>query len=257
MPTQPRIGPGREGSVASSDVLVLVLGGALACLWDFCGGDLAVARWFGQAAGFPLREALLTAHVMHDGGRWLAWSVAGAWAFYATCRAWPGPSQRERLLWLVVAVASLLVVSGVKSVSLTSCPWDLAEFGGRAKQVSHWAWGVADGGAGRCFPSGHASAAFCFFAGHFLLRRSNPRGARAVLCLAGAAGVLFGGAQVARGAHFVSHVFWSAWMCWAVCAGASLAMRAWPFDGARRSSFDLHHKPVAGNAHAVDVFPDH
>ena len=41
--------------------------------------------------------------------------------------------------------------------------------------VSHWAWGVFDGGAGHCFPSGHAAGAFCFLSGYFLLRSDIAR----------------------------------------------------------------------------------
>ena len=56
----------------------------------------------------------------------------------------------------------LLVVSLIKRASLTSCPWDLAEFGGPAQYVSHWVLGLADGGGAHCFPGGHASAALAF-----------------------------------------------------------------------------------------------
>ena len=44
----------------------------------------------------------------------------------------------------------------------------------------------------------------------------------AAVCLAGGA---FGAAQVVRGAHFVSHVLWSAWICWVLCVLAAAAFR--------------------------------
>ena len=62
---------------------------------------------------------------------------------------------------------SLAVVSTLKYTSSTSCPWDLSEFGGVARHVSHWALGVLDGGGGKCFPAGHASAGIAFFGGFF------------------------------------------------------------------------------------------
>jgi len=34
-------------------------------------------------------------------------------------------------------------------------------------------------------------------------------------------GALYGWAQLARGAHYVSHTLWSAWLCWVVCALAA------------------------------------
>ena len=52
------------------------------------------------------------------------------------------------------ALLGLAVVSVIKILSNTSCPWDLAEFGGVARYASHWALGVIDGGGGRCFPGG-------------------------------------------------------------------------------------------------------
>jgi membrane-associated PAP2 superfamily phosphatase len=124
----------------------------------------------------------------------------------------------------VVALTSLLVVPLLKSRSLTSCPWDLAEFGGKARQVSHWAWGIADGGPGHCFPSGHATTGFAFFAGYFLLRELHPKQARAWLAAVCASGMLFGGTQVVRGAHYISHIIWTAWICWALCTTVTAAL---------------------------------
>lgn len=43
------------------------------------------------------------------------------------------------------------LVPTLKQFSLTLCPWDLLEFGGRAQSVAHGQPGVADGGPGRCF----------------------------------------------------------------------------------------------------------
>ena len=117
-------------------------------------------------------------------------------------------------------VIGLTVVALLKRASSTSCPWDLAEFGGQAAYVSHWLPGVADGGPGHCFPSGHAVAAFAFFALYFHWRPHQPARARAWLAATLAAGAVFGAAQVVRGAHFASHVLWSAWICWALATTA-------------------------------------
>ena len=45
-------------------------------------------------------------------------------------------------------------------------------------------------------------------------------------------GTLFGGVQVARGAHFVSHVLWSAWMAWGINVTLLSASAYWPRRGA-------------------------
>jgi membrane-associated PAP2 superfamily phosphatase len=120
--------------------------------------------------------------------------------------------------WVLVTLACLLLVPALKRVSDTSCPWDLQAFGGVANYVLHWQFGVADGGPGRCFPSGHALAAFAFISGWFALRSHAPRAARMWLLGVLAFGALFGGAQLLRGAHYPSHTLWSAWICWTTCA---------------------------------------
>jgi membrane-associated PAP2 superfamily phosphatase len=126
-------------------------------------------------------------------------------------------NRRERLQWLASMVLSLLFVSALKYSSHSSCPWDLAEFGGAANYLPHWAGlGRADGGPGRCFPAGHASAAFAFFGGYFVLRRDSPVRAGQCLVAVAGAGLALGLAQQLRGAHFMSHTLWTAWLCWAV-----------------------------------------
>lgn len=195
---------------------------ALACVlaWDLSGLDLALSRLVAGPAGFAWRDAWLTRHVLHDGGRWLAGVVlVGLVVDALRCHA-PGPSRTERWQALGVVLVGLTVVPLLKRASSTSCPWDLAEFGGQAAYVSHWLPGLADGGPGHCFPSGHAVAAFAFFALHFHWRPHQPARARAWLAATLAAGALFGAAQVLRGAHFASHVLWSAWICWTLAATA-------------------------------------
>lgn len=199
---------------------------ALACAWDASGLDLPLARLAGSAAGFPWRDHWLLAGVLHEGGRRLSWLVAlalclGVW--------WPfGPLARltgtRRLQLAVSALLAALVVALLKNASSTSCPWDLAEFGGPAHYVSHW-HAQADGGAGRCFPAGHASSGFGFCGGYFAFLDVDPALARAWLGAAGGAGLLFGLAQQWRGAHFMSHTLWSAVVCW--CTAAALHL-AWP-----------------------------
>jgi membrane-associated PAP2 superfamily phosphatase len=120
-----------------------------------------------------------------------------------------------------VSVA-LLVINRIKFYSLTSCPWDLAQFGGVATYVSHWSWGVGDGGPGRCFPGGHASAGYAFFAlampGLFsdspAARQTGKRLFVAVFLF----GLICGASQVLRGAHYPSHGLWTGLICWVVAA---------------------------------------
>lgn len=187
---------------------------ALLLLWDASGADLWLQRRWGTPGGFPWRDHPFTAHVLHDGGRWLA-GIGLAALVVNLFRPWtPGVPRSRRWAWLGVTVGGMVLMPLLKKASLTSCPWDLAEFGGAAQWVSHWRWGVADGGAGHCFPSGHASSAVAFLGSWFVLRDAHPRLARAALALVVVLGVLYGWAQMARGAHYASHTMWSAWICW-------------------------------------------
>jgi membrane-associated PAP2 superfamily phosphatase len=196
--------------------LALLLG------WDASGLDLPMARWFGQQDGFPLREYWLLSDVLHDAARRLSW-VAFAWLIAGVW--WPtGVLRRmarsQRLQLALTTLLTVLVINVFKHTSLTSCPWDLAEFGGMSDYVSHWRWGIADGGGGHCFPAGHASAGFAFVGGYFVLRSGSPGHARAWLLAALGAGLVFGLAQQVRGAHFMSHTLWTGWLCWATAWAA-------------------------------------
>ncbi|WP_367162306.1 phosphatase PAP2 family protein, partial [Methylibium sp.] len=200
------------------DAFVALLAlGALLC-WDFSGLDLVVTGWFGDAGGFAWRDAWLTSALLHRGGRNLAGAVLALMTIDALRPLVAGPPRAERMRWLGTTLVCLLLVPALKRASLTSCPWDLQGFGGVAAYVPHWRVAVADGGPGHCFPSGHAVAAFAFLSGYFLWRRHRPVAARRWLVGVCLAGLTLGGAQVARGAHFPSHVLWSAWLCWCVCA---------------------------------------
>lgn len=201
---------------------LIVTGAALAAVlaWDLSGLDLPLSRLFADASGFAWRDAWFTRVLLHDGGRWAAAVVLLGVMLGA---AWPrqgGPSRAERWWAVGTVLLGLAVVPALKRGSRSSCAWDLAEFGGQAPYVPHWQFGVFDGGPGHCFPSGHAVAAFAFLALYFLRRPHRPRRARLWLAGTLAAGAVFGAAQVLRGAHFASHVLWSAWICWALAATA-------------------------------------
>lgn len=188
--------------------------------WDASGLDMSVERWFGNAQGFSLRSHWLFAQVLHEGGRWVS-AAAIAVVVIHVFRPWTfaSPMNRAtRIWWFAVTVICLLLIPTLKQFSTTSCPWDMVEFGRSAHHVSHWALGVSDGGPGRCFPSGHASAAFSLFGGWFALRGTSHRAARCWLAGVLVCGLLFSVAQTVRGAHYPSHSIWTAWVCFATSA---------------------------------------
>lgn len=198
--------------------------------WDAGGQDIPLAQAFGSVHGFPMRDQWFFVQVLHEGARRLGWLLVlmlalGVWWPWGVLRRLdPG----ERLQMALSELLALAVVSVAKNLSTTSCPWDLSEFGGVARYASHWALGVIDGGGGRCFPAGHASAGFAFLGGYFAIRHKAPSAARWWLAGALLAGFTLGAAQQVRGAHFMSHTLWTGWLCWTtgwLCDLAATALR--------------------------------
>lgn len=189
----------------------------LLALWDATGLDLPMAGLFATPAGFALRDNWFLVHVMHEGTKTLSWILV---ILLLASIFWPVGFLRrldrgERVQLALSVIVSVLVISVIKYGSRTSCPWELNTFGGAAQYVSHWSWGKFDGGGGKCFPAGHASAAFAFLGGYFLLARRVPEVARWWLAGAVLGGLALGLAQQMRGAHYMSHTLWTAWICWA------------------------------------------
>ncbi len=224
LPVSPVSAPIRGLIRLKPEFAVLAAGLVMLLVWDASGLDLVLAGWFGAAHGFALRDAPWLFYGLHEVPRF------GAWLFVLALLVsiWKpfGPMlrlDRAGRAWLAgTIVLSLLAVSLVKSSSTTSCPWDLQQFGGSAPYVSHWMLGVRDGGGGRCFPAGHASAAFAWMAGWFAFCRYDRSVARGWLAGAVAMGLLLGLAQQVRGAHYMSHTLWTAWICWAVACIAEM-----------------------------------
>lgn len=216
----------RPASIRLLAVTLAALG--LLILWDASGLDLVLARLAGTPTGFPWRDDWFLNKVMHESAKTLSWVLVIG--LFAAIR-WPVGifrrlSRGERAQLAGTALACVVLVSLLKFTSKTSCPWDLQAFGGVAHHVSHWAWGVGDGGPGHCFPAGHASAAFAYLGGYFAFRRSSPGIARAWLAGAMVAGLALGLSQQLRGAHFMSHTLWTAWFCWATGLAIDTAVQA-------------------------------
>jgi membrane-associated PAP2 superfamily phosphatase len=200
----------QAGLLATALLLPLAMLG----LWELAALDLPAMRLIADANGFPMRDHWLTRSFFHDGGRALAGLVLMRLVWAVWRPGMVGPTRRERLWALAAVLLCLMVIPAFKRWSVTSCPWSLAEFGGTAAYVSHWLPGVADGGPGHCFPSGHAAAAFAFFPQVLLWRRHDRQRALFWLGSILALGIAFAAAQTVRGAHYPSHSLWSACLCW-------------------------------------------
>lgn len=227
--------PTRNRLTGPRFLLVTLLALLAPLAWDAGGLDLPLARVFGSASGFALQHSRWLEQLLHDDVQALARAVA---VLLLVLAVWPlGPLRRlalrERLGLASGIVLAALAVAVVKHFSTTSCPWELQPFGGVARYVSHWRWGVPDGGSGHCFPAGHASTGFAFVAAWFWLQARMPRAARACLLASLALGLGLGLVQVARGAHYFSHVLWAGWLCWITGGLWWLALRRVSVRGSR------------------------
>lgn len=203
--------------------LTLALAALVVC-WDVSGLDLPLARLAGSAAGFSWRDHWLLSGVLHEGARRVSWLLAVGLCLAAWWppRAYARVPRSRRLQLATTTLVSALAVSLLKLGSQTSCPWDLSDFGGVAHYASHWTSRL-DGGAGRCFPAGHAASGFSFLGGYFAIRPVDERVARLWLAAALAGGLVLGLAQQWRGAHFMSHTLWTAAICWLVALAIDAA----------------------------------
>ena len=193
-----------------------------ALAWDASGLDRVVMDALASPAGFPWRHEWWLERVLHDAARQLATLafVALLAMVWLPWGRWRQLGRWQRLEVVTGTGLALAAVNAVKRNSLTSCPWDLQAFGGTARYVSHWSWGVSDGGPGHCFPGGHASAAMAFLAVALpWLASDRPEQRRwgiQVLVAVLAIGLLLGLTQTLRGAHYPSHTAWTLLICWAV-----------------------------------------
>lgn len=191
-----------------------------ALLWDASGLDPFVMSLLADGNGFAMRHNWWLERVLHDGARQMAVVLfLGIWLM--VWRPLGGFDVISRLQRFEIACGitlSLLLVSAIKHYSQTSCPWDLQAFGGTAHYVSHWAWGLQDGGSGRCFPGGHASAALAYLALPlpWLLSpvSAQHKLGRRILLGVVLVGLLLGATQTVRGAHYPSHTLWTGLVCW-------------------------------------------
>jgi len=202
----------RPYAIVSLFLLIIFL------VWDSTTWDMQLATIWGEPGGFALREHWWMAKIMHAGARNVGWLffvaiLMGIWRPWGALRAL---ATADRVSLFLSVLSALLSVTLIKGFSQTSCPWDLQAFGGAAPYVSHWNLWLSDGGGGHCFPAGHASTGFAFMAAYFGLRQNNAPGAMKWLVLAIGVGFVLGIAQQMRGAHFMSHTFWTAWLCWTV-----------------------------------------
>jgi membrane-associated PAP2 superfamily phosphatase len=186
--------------------------------------DRAVARWFFDSGGsvFPLRYNMFLETVLHQWTKYVVVLIAclTITAFLLSFILTALKPQRRVLLFLALSlILAPTTVSGLKLATNRHCPWDLQEFGGFLPYTRLLEPPPPGLKPGQCFPAGHASTGFVLMAFYFAGRaRRRPDLAQAGLATGLASGMALGLGRMLQGAHFLSHVLWSAVVCWSVMA---------------------------------------
>jgi len=234
-------------------VFVLLAGGFAAS-----STDVAIARtlFFDESRmQWIAADSWWVNTVLHTGGRWfIRGIVAAASAFwivtYMNDRL--RPLCRPTAYFVAAAVLSIGIVGLLKTVSDVDCPWDLSQFGGKFPFVELFADRPDALRRAHCFPAAHASSGYALLALYFVFRERNRSMARVGLSIGVAAGLIFGIAQQARGAHFVSHDLWSAFIVYTVSLTLytfAFKARLWQSQSEAAPQAQVH-VPATSIAHA-------
>ena len=222
--------------------LPLILFALLAPVLAFSSIDLVVAhalffdeassRWIGAGSWW-------TNELIHRDGTLLIRSLGASslilWATTFFRPQWQ--SLRRPALYFFLSVGlSVGIVGLLKALTNVDCPRDLNEFGGAFPFVHLFADRPDGLQQARCFPAAHASSGYALLALYFVLRERSRWASRLGLAVGLVMGLIFGIAQQSRGAHFVSHDVWSAWLVWTI----SLSLYTFAFEGRLWTSASFH-----------------
>ncbi|MBK8284582.1 MAG: hypothetical protein IPK97_06660 [Ahniella sp.] len=217
--------------VSASQVILHVLIAVAALLWlELNGGNRLIAdRLFAWEGGqWLLKDHFITSVLVHQVGKYLSMMM-----WLATVASWWIVRRKKELitwhrpllyLW-IATLASTVLVSALQSLTALDCPWDLVNYGGSRPYYGLFdarPAGLHDSG---CFPSGHASAGYCWVALYFFCASVAPRWRRTGLVFGLALGGIFGISQQLRGAHFASHDVATLLTCWLTAVTLHFALR--------------------------------
>lgn len=198
-----------------------------------------------------------TNELIHRDGAWLMRSIAtlslALWGATWVKPTWQ-PLRRPALYFFVSVVLSVGIVGLLKTLTNVDCPRDLSEFGGTFPFIHLFEARPAALRHARCFPAAHASSGYALLAIYFVLRERSRWAARLGLAAGLGLGLVFGIAQQARGAHFISHDVWSAMIVWTV----SLSLYTFVFQArlwncaSVRPQWDCNEASAAAHRRSVD-----
>jgi membrane-associated PAP2 superfamily phosphatase len=214
------------GGLLLSAILILWIGNATNI--DIMLADAAFDK---VTHSFPMQHAWLTEKFNHV---ILKTALSALAAFVVALALWN--AVRPRHQWSdsrraglrVVALSAMLVplvISLAKHESVSHCPWDLQRYGGTEPYIRLLEKMPANVSPGHCMPGGHASSALWLISiAAFWWPHSRRKGI-AVGALMLSAGVAVGWMQQLRGAHFLTHTLWSAWIACALVMAIYMTVR--------------------------------
>lgn len=183
---------------------------------DFAVADLFYVR----GEGFIGRHNRFLEDILHDG---IKQAVIAVFIFsllgLLLTMVMPGMKKfRRSLTYLVLALGlSTAFVTPLKLMTGMHCPWSLTQYGGSEIYTPLLSHRAPTSNPGHCWPGGHASAGFAFFAFYFLWRNSRPRLARLAFIFALTLGTVLSIGRMLQGAHFLSHNLWTGLLSWLIC----------------------------------------
>lgn len=199
---------------------------ALLILWIGNATDLDIrladAAFDKVTHSFPMQHAWLAErfnHVILKAVLSALGACAVVLALWDALRPQRGWSPSRRIGMRVVAMSAVLVPSAIsvlKHFSTSHCPWDLQRYGGTEPYIRLLEWVPAGISAGHCMPGGHASSALWMISiAAFWWPHDRSRSVLVGLAML-VFGLLVGWLQQLRGAHFLTHTLWSAWIAIAI-----------------------------------------
>ena len=129
----------------------------------------------------------------------------------------PRPSGRRLGVLLLTLALTPALVSLTKKATRVHCPWAVQRYGGPepyVRPLSSYEECCPPGRKGECWPAGHASGGFALFALASLA--VTPRGIRRGLLAGALMGVITGGYQMLKGAHYLSDTVVTMLLAWII-----------------------------------------
>jgi membrane-associated PAP2 superfamily phosphatase len=193
----------------------------LALLFESSNLDmwLATALYQWEGSAWALKGNWLTFAIMHQGGNILIYAFSFLVLLLAICSRWVAMLNpwKKSLTYLFVCMAAIpTVIVLLKHFSQVPCPWVLQDFGASRLYHHNLAYPLSSSRGGHCFPSGHASAGFALLSLYFAAYPGSRKNTWLFLLPGLILGASFGLAQQLRGAHFLSHDLWSAFLSWLI-----------------------------------------